>query len=397
MATAVVSASSDLVRKKWLREGLVQAASKSFWAPYTGNSSNSIIYQVNNSNAGDGHTVVFDYSGKISGKAIKGKDTAYGKGEIKRKFSDKITVERYRIPVDNGDKFDGVNIGDLSINEHADSRDKLSDLFIRWKDQMIFDALQGSAGTVADVKPSHVYNLGTTFTYDDLLDLEQALKTGNGFKTTSATGACTTTAATRRGPVEPFRLEGGEPVWLFAVDSYMANQLKKSSDYQTILTGADVRGNNNRLVKGVIGKIGRLLIVEASDFFGFTEGTGNFGLDDSEVEIAGLRKYMHDGTIDSTTPLVAWEGQAAYDDSTAANISSRGLILGQGACQTAFGKMPDYKFQESTDFGITSESAVEFWTEAKKTNLTLDGGGVYKQAKISGLDFGVVAVDLQHA
>jgi hypothetical protein len=394
MATATVALGSDLQRKKWMREGLVQAASTSFWGPYTGTSSNSIVYQVNNESAGDGHTVVFDYSGKISGKAVKGKDTAYGKGEIKRKFSDKITVERYRIPVDNGDKFDGVNIGDLSINEHSDSRAKLADLFIRWKDQMIFDALQGGTDTV----PSHIYDLGTTFDYDDLIKIEDALKTGKGFKAASATGALTTTAAGRRAPLEAYRLENGESVWLMVLDSYMASKLKQATKYQTIVPQADIRGANNRVLSGVIGKIGRLVIVEASDYFGYTDGTGAFSMDDSEIEIAGLRKYTTDGTIDATTPLTGWEGQAAFDTdaATAAKLMSRGLILGQGAVQMAFGKMPDYKFQESTDFGITSQSAVEFWTEAKKTNLKLEGGEVYKAAKISGLDFGVIAVDIKH-
>lgn len=395
MATGVVAIGSDLERKKWMREGLVQAASKSFWGPYTGNSSSSIIYQVNNESAGEGHTVVFDYSGKISGKAIKGKDTAYGKGEVKRKFSDKITVERYRIPVSNGDKFDGKNIGDLSINEHSDSRSKLSDLMIRWKDQMITDVLQGGA----DTAPSHIYELtAATFGYTDLLNIETALKSGQGFVAPSATGAANTgTAAGRRAPLEPFKLENGDSVWLFLVDSYMAGKLKASSNYQTLVIGADVRGNNNRALSGVIGKIGNLIIVEMSDFFGYTEGTGAFGFNASEIEIAGLRKYST--TLANGTVLSAWEGQDTFetDSATATKVVSRGLILGQGAVQMAFGKMPDYKFQESTDFGITSESAVEFWTEAKKTNLKLEGGAVYKAAKLTGLDFGVIAVDVAHA
>ena len=394
MGTGKVSIGSDLERKGWMQEGLVQAASTSFWGPYTGNSSDSIVYQENNISAGEGHTVTFDFSGKISGRAIKGENTAYGKGEIKRKFSDKITVDVYRIPVANGRKFDGVNIGDLTINEHSDSRAKLSDLFIRWKDQMIFDAAQGAYGDA----PTHIYNLGTTFTYNNLLSIETALKTGKGFVSPSATGAVTTNVAGRRAPLAPFRMENGESVWLFIVDSFMANKLKASSEYQTIVIQADVRGNNNRTLSGVIGKLGNLLIVEAQDFFGYTEGTGTFTLDDSEVEIAGLRKYTTDGTIDTTTPLTGWEGQGAFDtdSATAAKLMSRGLVLGQGALCTAFGMMPDYKFQESQDFKVTSESAVEFWTEVKKTNLTLEAGEAYKQAKITNLDYGVIAVDIAH-
>lgn len=387
---------SDLERKKWLRDGIKPAASKSFWGPYTASNSTGIVYQENDESAASGHTVVFDYSGKLTGKAVKGKTTAYGKGEIKRKFSGLITVDRYRIPVNNGDKFDGVDIGDLTINEHSDSRTKLADLFIRWKDQMLFDAAQGSIGPVAKAKPSHIYDLGTTFDYSKLLDLETAVKTGLGFKASSSTGAVTTTNASRRAPLEAFKTEGGEDMFLFLVDSYMANKLKNSAGYQNLVFQADVRGNNNRAITSIIGKIGRFIIVEAPDFFGYTEGAGNFGLEDSEVEIAGLRKYLTTGTISASTSLVAWEGQDTFLYDTPANIMSRGLILGQSALQAAFGKMPDYKFQESTDFGITSESAIEFWTNAQKTVLTLEGGEDYKQAKISGLDYGVIAVDLKH-
>jgi len=389
-----VDIGSDIKRKGWMREGIVQAAAESFWGPYTGNSSNSIVYQENDISASEGHTVVFDFSGKISGKAIKGENTAYGKGEIKRKFSDKITVDVYRIPVKNGRKFDAVDIDDLSISQHGNSRGLLADLFIDWKDQMIFDAAQGSYGEA----PTHIFNLGTTFTYDNLLTIETALKTGRGFVSPSATGAVTTNVAGRRAPLAPFKLSNGDKIWLFVVDSFMANLLKQSDGYQTVVINADVRGNNNRAISGVIGKLGSLMIVEASDFFGFTEPGADFGLEDSEIEISGLRKYTTDGTVDTTTPLTAWEGQAIYetDSATAGKTMSRGLILGQGAICAAFGQMPDYKFQESTDFKNTSESAIEFWTEVKKTNLKLEGGAVYKAAKITGLDYGVIAVDIAH-
>jgi hypothetical protein len=395
MGSGSVALGSDLERKKWLQEGLLQRASLSFWAAYTGMSSNSIVYQTNNENASDGHTVVFDYSGKLSGRAIKGKDTAYGKGEIKRRFSDKLTVERYRIPVDNGDNFDGVNIGDLTINQHTDSRAKLADLMIRWKDQMIFDTLQGGMSTA----PSHIYKLGVaTFGYSDLLAIEAALKSGVGFLAPSASGAPNTgVAAMKRAPLEPYQLQNGESVWLFLVDSYMAQLLKQDSKYQTLVITGDVRGGQNRALTGVIGRIGQLIIVEASNFFGYTAGTGTFGLDATEVEIPGLRQYTT--TAANGTVFSAWSGQTTFDTDavTTSKIFSRGLILGQGACQVAFGKMPDYKFQESTDFSITSQSAVEFWTNACKTNLKLEGGAVYKQANVIGLDFGVIAVDIPHA
>ena len=329
MATGQVRLDSDLKRKQWMREGLVQAASKSFWSPLTGNTMDSVVFQAKKSDAKEGHTVVFDFDGNLSGKARKGKETAYGTGEQKRKFSDKLTVERYRLVADNGDVFDGVDIGDLTINQHTDSRTKLGDLFVRFKDQALFDAAQGVSvtqqGTVQ--APTHVIDLGSTFTWNVLTDIEKTLKTSQGY----------TTGGIRR-PLKPYMTKSGEPVWLYIIDAAMAAILRKdTAGYQNVLRSADVRGSDNRLIKGVIGRIGSLMIVEADQFFGSTEGTkSGFGFNDSEIEIAGLRQY--DGA-DPATAL--WTGQEGFDYSST-NLHSRGIILGAGALQLAFGKQPDY-------------------------------------------------------
>lgn len=388
MATGVVPLTSDLKRKRWMREGLIQAASTSFWTPFTGNTKDAIVYQENNENSKAGHTVVFDYDGNLSGKAIKGKETAFGKGEQKKKFSDKITVDRYRLSVDNGDKFDGVDIGDLTINEHSDSRNKLGDLFVRFKDQALFDAAQGNITTLDDglQSPSHIIDLGTTFTFDDLLEIEKVLKTSNGFDTGGV-----------RRPLDSYKMSKGDKgkygylnKWIFIIDSAMAALLRKdTAGYQTIMKDSDIRGQNNRNISGVFGQIGALMIIEADHFFGETEGTTQgWGLDDSEVEICGMRQYAG---ADPTT--AAWTGQTGFDYADV-NLHSRGLILGRSALQIAFGKQPDYKYQESQDFGIKSESAVEFWMETRKCHLKNENEK-YKAAKVSDLDYGVVAVDVE--
>ncbi len=381
MSTGVVPLSSELKRKKWMREGMVQAASKSFWSPLTGNSKNSIVYQENNTNASDGHTVVFDYSGNISGKAVKGKDTAYGKGETKRKFSDKIVVERYRLVVDNGDEFDAVDIGDLALSQHSDSRSKLGDLWVRFKDQALFDAAQGNYTTQTSglQAPSHVIDLGTTFTFAQLLTIETTLKTSNGFSTGGV-----------RRPLDPYMVQDGEPCWLFVCDAAMMNMLRAdTAGYQTIVRSGDVRGSQNRNIKGVVGKLGALLLIEADQFFGKTSlEVPGWGLNSSEIEIAGLRQYA--GADPTTAP---WTGQSTFSYAHA-NLHSRGLIMGRGALQCAMGRQPDYHFQPSTDFSITSESALEIWMETQKTNMTAENTD-YAAAKIAALDYGVVAVDVE--
>lgn len=367
---AFVDYNSDLKRKAWVQKGLLQGTSQSFWTPYTGMEDTSLVYQANNANADAGHTVVFDYDGNLTSKAVKGNDTAYGKGEKKKKFSNKITVERYRLVADNGDKFDGKDINNLALTEHGDSMAKLADLFVRFKDQALFDCAQGLKGSA----PTHIIDLGTTFDPASLNTIEETIKTGYGY----------TTGGIRR-PLQPYKLANGRPAWFFMMDPSMARLIKNSSNYQSLVYNADVRGNDNRAITGVFGKIGNLFLVEADQFYGTTDNTATtFGIEDNNIEIAGLRKLDANGL---------WTGQTGYIYTGVQH--SRGVILGANALQLGFGKMPDYKFQESTDFGITSESCLEVWMEAQKTILNDEIAGDYKAAKVANLDFGVIAVDVQ--
>jgi len=378
--TGVVDLSSDLVRKQWLREGLIQAASQSFWAPYTGMNFNSIVCQKNDENASTGHTVVFDFDGNLASQAIKGKDTAFGKGEQKKKFSDKLTVERYRLVADNGDSFDGVNIGDLSINAHTDSRTKLGDLFIRWKDQGLFDTAQGFKGSVSATHCIKLDVSSTKFAYSDLVEIEKKLRTGTGY-TTGLPGA--SSSAANRAPLRPFRLADGRSVWLLIIDPFTAANLKSNttanSGIMALAQHADIRGNDNRVFRGLLGSVGALVIVEAESFFGVSTSTG---LNGTKVEVAGLRQYDASNS--------AWSGQSSFVTAQ----YSRNLILGAGALQIGFGKQPNYKFQESQDFAIKSESALEVWCEMQKTNLTAENSD-YDRAKQAAQDFAVIALDLK--
>lgn len=379
MATGIVDINSPLIRRRWLSEGLIKELSeRSFWTPMTGGSTNSIIYQVNKSDATTGHTVVFDFHSKLSGAPIEGKTTATGKGEVKKRFSDRITVKRYRHVVDNGDMFDTVESGAFNLSNHSDSRQKLASLFRRTKDQSIFDTLQGNMGQA----PTHSadYAVGT-FDYDSLIELAELLKTSNDF----SKGA-------KRRPLEPTMTKDGRDCWYFVIDPSVATVIKQSEKYQSLVFNADVRGDNNRAIKGIIGKIDNLTIIEAPSFFGYSSNTTahavngpGFKIDQTEVEMCGMRRR------DSAN---LWSGQQGF--SAAGAHVHRCLLLGAGAVQLAFGKQPDYQFQRSMDFGITSESCVEWWYNLKKTKLKTEVED-YKEAKVAGIDFGVISVDISIA
>jgi hypothetical protein len=368
--TGKVDIGSDLVRKAWMSEGLIQKSATSFWAPYKGKTMDSIIMVENDISASKGHTVVFDFDGNLSGRPVKGNTTAKGKGEQKKKFSDKLTVSDYRYVVDNGTKFDGVNIGDLSINEHSDSRSKLADLWVRSEDQAFFDLGQQEAEFGLQFAAG-------SFDLDAVLKIETAVKTGTGFDVTPS-------GITRRLPLKPFALQGGEAVWIIVLDVAAKGAFLKQAGAGAVLQTADVRGNDNRLIKGVIGKIGSFLFVEAGTFFGETEGAittnGYYNYENTGVEMAGLRQRDADGH---------WTGEADFDGVA---TTSRCLVLGAGAFQKANGMMPDYKY-EATDFGKFSESCLETWCAAKPSKLVAENSD-YKDGKVAGYNYGIVFVDV---
>lgn len=369
--TAQVDLNSVLIRKQWVREGLIQKASTSFWDGYKGTDSSSVIHQKNLDFA-NGNQVVFDFDGNLHGKPVMGATTAIGTGEQKKKFSSTISTERARWVVDNGDKFDGFEIGDDAINEHSDSMSKLGDLFIRSTDQAYFDLGQQSK--------DFGINLGKTFTFDMFLDVETVIKNGTGFNTSPI-------GISKRRPLKPVMLADGRPVWIWVIDTFMKNALLKSTGAQSIFAGADVKGNDNRLIKGVIGRVGNFLFVEAPSFFGSTTGkmvdsNGYYRYGSTGVEIAGMRLKDDSGK---------WSGEAGFNTT---KFNSVGFILGENAFQFATSKAPDYKFEESPDFGIKSESCLESWMGAKAVKL-YDENSDYDEAKVAGYDYGIITTTFQ--
>ena len=409
---AVTRPGSPLVRQTWVNRELGEKAAQSFWLPYTGTSNNDIIYQVKDPGCSNGHTVVFDFSGKLTGAGVRGDDEACVLGEDKRKFSDKIVVDMFSFYVDNGTKFKACEIGDLKLPQHSDSVSKLADLWVRHKDQVIFDALIGA--TRGSCGPTHIYDLWCNFEWNDMAYIESSIKTGQGFSCSLANGAINHgSIASRRAPMDiPF---GGNSSYLFVLTERMATMLKNNAKYQLINMNADTRGNNNALFTGVVHSQGNIRYVEAPVFFGETRGTGQFNaIEDTVLQHSGLRRYAV-----GANGVMAWEGQAMFrtiealandekraiaalpiedqPDAEANRVNvvySRGLVLGASAAQVAFGASPDYAVAESK-FGKKTESMLEVIFEAKKTNLTLERGADYEGAGITDIDYSVIAVDMR--
>jgi len=390
--TAKLPITSKLVRNTWVKKGLVQKQSLSFWSPLKGTTLDACIVQSQTSSADDGHTIVMDYTGNYAGAARKGKEKAYGYGGVKLQFSDKITSERLRYPINNGDAFSGKEVGNLAITEHANSISLLSDNFVRQNDQFFFDCGQGY---LRGEKPTHAFLpggktaskdlvSGDVMGYDEFLALETAEKTGKGW-----------TIGGNRRPMKPY--QGGTennganpaPVYLHILTALQAANLKQDTVFKSIVSQGDVRGRDNMLLSGSIGRVGNSVYMEAPSYHGEEDEVGNNGLGKSVVEMSGLRriKVKADGTE-------LFEGTEAYDAEVTAGtkVIDRGLIIGAGAFSEGIGMDPDYKYKSSEDFDIDSESVLEWWGNVQATILKPENGD-YKSAKIGNMTFGLAYFD----
>lgn len=377
--TNVVPLDSELRRKGWLLEGLLQAKHKSLFEGLRGTSSDSVIMVKTDLSKGAGHEVVFQFDGKVTGAAKRGKERLRGNEEQKKLFSDKIRVERLRHGLDNGDDFDGVEVNNLAAAQHGHSRNLLADWYISQRDQAIIDAAQGFLNNEANsyvVGPNGHGTGGTApidsndkFDYDFVLSVEEIIKDGMGFN-----------GGKERAPLEPVTLADGQKQYLWFITSSQAAQMRSStSSFFGMLQNADVRGSDNALIKGVVAKIGIFVFIELPTYMGKVEDKGMYG---TEVEVVGARRY--------NVATGKWTGEDGFK--SAGVVIDRGFILGKKALQEAFGKMPDYIYKSSEDYDITSGSAIELWAKTQKCILAAENGD-YNQAIASGYPYGVIGVE----
>jgi len=374
--TGYLDANSPLVRQGWVKEGLIQNAARSWWAPYTGNSGESVVYQRNMTGVAEGNLMNFDYDGNLVREMTLGREQLFGTGVEKKKFSSKLMIYDARLSVDNGTRFKNKAIGDLSIGEHGDSLRKLADLWVRHKDQAHFDAVQGRLNGIGNshiFRPNKRASIGAllatdVMTYDFLLEISELLREGEGFA-----------KGNKRLPLKPFSMKNGEIVWHLILDNAAFYQLKRDKRFQDLLSQADLRGENNMLFKGAPLQIGSLVLVTAPVFFGSSTSRK---LGKVSPQIAGLRK------IDETGK---YTGEDGFGEKGKV-IAARSILVGAGALQYGMGQAPDYNLEFSKDHKKTSESALEVYFNVQKTQLIPETDD-YEVAKVGNMDYGVIAVD----
>lgn len=388
-ATGVLAYDSILNRQAWIKDGIVKARDKSFWAFAESTDRDAIIRQKQLNTATEGLQIVFDYSGALESFGVKNKETAIGKGEDKKRFSDHVTVDMWRFPVKNGVEFDLAASADLNSFAHNDSKRLLSEVWHKVKDQTIFDVFQHTATDRFLVKRPGL-------TYEDLQALSLAVSTGVGL-----TEMGSKNPRPKRFPTQGYRMQDGKEYYLLVLDPYAVTTLFMDSKFRDTLSQADVRGDNNRVFTGVIGKILNFIIMTPDSFVGisqdqtkpgirggFVDSRGYGQFNSTKIIRPGLRTYRGDN--DAFVPK-SWEGDRIQSGD---KVFSRGLVIGRRALHFGVGKDPDYNLEWSPDHKITSESCLITWCGVKPVKLLAEAND-YEAAEAAGSTLGFLAVDLQ--
>ena len=406
--TGLVQPGSTLERNEWVVKGMIQASANAIWTPWISNKGNGLINQAWDFSAGESKVVTMDYDGHLVGTPVQGKEVALGRGETKRKFSNNLTIDYFRFTVDNGRWFDATKIDATKLTSHTDSRNKLADLWIRWRDQWIFDMMQGFTEN-GDItyEPSHQIVIDGTagFGYNEFIAIGNIVKLSRFGRSKERDDTVSNfdseknfvkisqfpvrplmesggygkpvshiyVRGKKRTPLKAYTKQGEQPCWYLFVDDTVKAMMLRDPALQRLLRDTEPRGNN-RLMTPMIGKIGNIKIVEMPTHFGTSQKLGDRRPKHQSVEMAGMRQFK--------VPLTTVTTSAGTD--TFVDVPKANKYIG-GSINTSTN--PD-TINIGDDQGITAAELDNMFkttsTKTKRNNYTSGKGAIGRGIVWSG-------------
>lgn len=134
--------------KKWSGALFLDTLNKSYWdRKFVGTSDNSVIQRLTDLESAAGDTIDFDLSVQLRGKPTYGDARLQGKEEALRFFSDEIRIDQMRHGVNAGGKMSRKR---TTHNIRRIAKDRLSDYWAKFVDEMHFIYLSGARGINED-------------------------------------------------------------------------------------------------------------------------------------------------------------------------------------------------------------------------------------------------------
>jgi hypothetical protein len=370
-STAQLNLNDPLERKRWVKQQLVIAANSraNLFRGYVGGSAQSIIYRSSMTASNAMQSVIFDFDGFLSNPPIVGKQRAVGKGEAQKHFSDQLHLNFYRFVRDNGWRVEASAYDKVNNTKHTYAMSQLANLNTRFYSQTLSDAFQG---VLKGCEPTHIVRPNNKAKTADLTatdkptlsflnKLEEVAQMGWGF----SEGVSET-----RLPLIPGTASGR---YTLLVDQLFPILLREDPAFRELIQYADVRGNNNRLLRGYIGTIGNLDIVTVPMAHGFMVSR-EFG--GSGVMLPGFRFLNKNGAVTG-------EKNFSIKD----ELIGRGVIIGQSALRLASGPAPEYVYEEY-DAKEFSESILRAFMNVAPVRYREHNGDY--STNITGYNFGMI-------
>ncbi len=155
MAQTVIPVGDPRAVRRWSSLLSAEMLSQQYFAKkFVGTGDNSIIQEKKEVENDAGDIVSFDLSAQLRGTPVTGDNKALGADENLRFLTDEIRVDQLRKPVSSGGRMTRKR---TLHNLRTVARDRLSEYWAEWKDQMMFIYLSGSRGINQDFYEALTY------------------------------------------------------------------------------------------------------------------------------------------------------------------------------------------------------------------------------------------------
>ncbi|KQV27835.1 N4-gp56 family major capsid protein [Rhizobium sp. Root1203] len=357
MAPVTVGFGDPKAQKKWSGNLFIATFQKSYWdRKFIGESDEYAIQRLTDLESDAGDTITFDLSVQLRGKPTYGDQRLQGKEENLRFFSDQILIDQMRHGVSAGGKMSRKR---TVHNIRKIGKDRLSDYWSKFIDQMIFIYLAGARGVNENFIEStdwtgHATNPIEAPDTDHVLFGGDATSKASIDATDKMSRGLIEKAATKASMMAAVSPENAQmmPLMINGESHYVTVMSKfQSYDLRTNDTGgwleiqkaaATAEGRNNPIFKGGLGMINNVVLHEHEDVIRFSDyGAG-------------------------------------------ANVAAaRALFMGRQAGVVAFGSTGGFRFS---------------WTEEMQDhgNEPVISAGVIagvKKTRFNGKDFGLLGLD----
>jgi len=347
--------------KRWSGSLFIETSAKSYWdRKFVGEGDNKVIQRLTDLESDAGDTITFDLSVLLRGKPTAGDNRLEGKEEALRFYSDQIMIDQLRKGVTAGGKMTRKR---TLHNLRMVARDRLSDYWAKYVDELYFIYLSGARGMNEDFIEDTAYigHAGnalnapdaTHIVYGGTATSKATLAAGD--KMTRALIERVTTKARMLRAVDPSVASmlpvtiNGEPHFALCMSGFQEFDLRTSDTggwLEMQKAAASAEGRNNPIFKGGLGLINNTVL------------------------------HSHESAI------------RFNDYGAGGNVkASRALFMGRQAGVVAYGTAGGLRF---------------FWNEEQKDHkneLAVAAGfiGAVKKTRFNGMDFGSLAVDTAFA